>query len=196
MRWYQRFFRRGVTEKHLDAELRFHLEQQIADYIAAGMNPEQARRRAWLEFGGLDQVKEQCREVGAARFLETLVQDVRYGLRMLAKNPGFTAVAVLTLALGIGANTAIFSLIDAVLLRPLPVSNPGELVELWTVIPDHERNLFSYAMSSEIARESKSFSGVAPWSGPVVPLEANGMSAPGAVSGVTQDYFRTLGRVR
>ena len=128
MRWYQRFFRRGVTEKHLDAELRFHLEQQIADYIAAGMKPEDARRRAALKFGGLDQVKEECREVGAAHLLETLIQDLRYGLRMLAANSGFTVVAVLTLALGIGANTAIFSLIDAVMLRALPVRDQSKLV--------------------------------------------------------------------
>jgi hypothetical protein len=97
MRWYQRFFRRARTERQLDAELRFHLEQQIADYVATGMTPEEARRRARLEFGGLDQVKEECRDVGAARFIETLIQDLRYGLRQLRRNPGFTAVAVITL---------------------------------------------------------------------------------------------------
>jgi len=82
MRWYRRFFRRQIAEKQMDAELRFHLEQQIADYVAAGFAPEEARRRARLEFGGLDQTKEECREVGAAHFLETLAQDVRFGLRM------------------------------------------------------------------------------------------------------------------
>jgi predicted permease len=111
---------------------------------------------------------------------------------MLAKNPGFTSVAVLTLALGIGANTAIFSLLDALLFRPLPVSNPGELVELWTLVPNHERSLFSYPMASEIARHSELFSSVSPWSGPVVPLEVNSESAPGTVSEVTPEYFQTL----
>jgi putative ABC transport system permease protein len=131
MRWYQRFFRRGLTEKRLEAELRFHLDQQTADYVAAGMTPEEARRRARLEFGGLEQVKEECREVGATRFIEALVWDVRYGVRMLRKNPGFTAVAVVTLALGIGVNTALLSFADALLFRPLPVKDPARVLTLY-----------------------------------------------------------------
>ncbi|HTU89158.1 MAG TPA: permease prefix domain 1-containing protein, partial [Gemmataceae bacterium] len=143
MRWYRRLFRRTRTEKRLDAELRFHQEQQIADYLAGGMTPEEARRRARLEFGGLDQVKEECRDLGAARFIETLIQDVRYALRQVRRNPGFTAVAVVTLALGIGANTAIFSVVDGVLIHPLPFEHSDRLVMLWQRVPHFGSNAFT-----------------------------------------------------
>jgi putative ABC transport system permease protein len=130
MRWHQRFFRRELTEKHLDAELRFHLDQRIADLVANGMAPKEARRRARLEFGGLDQVKEECRDVGAGRLVETLIQDIRFGLRTMFKDRGFVVAAVLALALGIGSCTAIFSVIDNVLLEPFPYVDSHRIFQI------------------------------------------------------------------
>lgn len=130
MSWLSALFRRKPHEKNLDSELSFHLEQQIRDNIAGGMDPEQARREAAIEFGGLEQIKEECRDVRTGKWIETTIQDVRYGVRSLRKTPGFTFVALVTIAVGIGANTAIFSFVDAVLIRPLPFPDADRIVTL------------------------------------------------------------------
>jgi predicted permease len=132
MNWLRRLLQKSRTENQLDSELRFHLERQIADYISSGMPPEEARCRARLEFGAPEGIKEDCREARRANIVETLVQDLHYGLRILRKNPGFTLAAITTLALGIGANTAIFTVLNSVILRPLPYRDPNRLALVWT----------------------------------------------------------------
>ena len=116
------------VERDMDQELRFHLEMEIEGNVRRGMSLPEARREALLRFGGVEKVKEECREVRGAPMAESLLQDVRYGARILFRNPGFTVVAVLTLGLGIGANTAIFSVIYGVLMKPLPYTDGNQLV--------------------------------------------------------------------
>jgi predicted permease len=124
-------FHKGTVEKETDDELRFHVERQVAQNLASGMSQEEARRAATVEFGGVEQHKEDCREARGVNRIESLIADLRYGFRSLRKSPGFTVVSILTLALGIGANAAIFSMVNALLLHPYNFRDLDSLVRVW-----------------------------------------------------------------
>ena len=191
------FFHKGELDQELSDELAFHLEMQIEQNMAAGMNAQEARRTALRSFGGVDQVKEDCLDAWGVRFIEDLLQDTRFGLRMLAKTPAFTAVAIITLALGIGANTAIFSLVNALMLRMLPVRHPGQLVELLHKYPapDEPRmNGFSWESYQHYRDNNHVFSGLIGFM-PAHFAMRNGAQEAEAVEGefVVGDYFPVLG---
>jgi predicted permease len=151
-------FRKDKRELDLTAEIESHLQMHIEDNLRAGMTAEEARRQALIKLGGVEQTKEMVRERGGLPMLEVLLQDLRFGARMLSKNLGFTAVAVLTLALGIAANTAIFTAFDALVLRPRPVKDPNTLAAVFRNTPGEAHGWFSYPDYIYYRDHSKSFS--------------------------------------
>ena len=159
MTWWQRLFRRRKLDEELERELSFHLEQHTSDLIAQGHSPREARRRAHIALGGPEQVKEMCRDARGTRWVSDLLRDLRYGVRMLAKQPGFTLVAVLTLGLGIGVNTAILSAVNGFILRPLSADRPEELLApYWGRKTDAQVwDRFSYANYVDVREQNQSF---------------------------------------
>jgi len=195
MHWVSRILRKEQSEKHLDSELRFHLEKQISDNIASGMPPEEARRRAHLDFGGLESIKQQTRESRRGNLLETLFQDLRYAFSMLRKNPGFTIAAAVTLALGIGANTAIFSIVNDVILRPLPYKNSSRMVEISAhsaMYPAFSLGI-SWINLRQIRAQVSALEESAAYIQPEMPLTGAGEPSVLSVASVTDRFFEELG---
>ena len=194
--WMRALVGRKRMEREMEAELRFHIAARAEDLVRGGMEPEEAMRKAQMEFGGVERAKEECRDARGVNFVEGLVQDLRHGARMLRKSPGFTAVAVLTLALGIGANTAIFSVVDAVLLRPLPFPDPARLMRIWECAPSrgYFRNVVNPLNFLDWRDHARSFESMAAVLGGVV-TNLNAQGAPIAVPGmqVSPEFFSILG---
>ena len=177
-------FRRHKSDSSLDKELAFHLDMEIEGNLRQGMNPDEARRRAHIALGGLNQTKEEYRSTRGIRWLEELWQDLRYAQRVLTRSPGFTIVVISVLALGIGANTAVVSIIDTVVFRPLPVWRPDQLANIVGRV--------SYPDYLEIKNDDQIFSGVVAYG---LPLELKNDQHPEGFSGhcVSANFFQVLG---
>jgi putative ABC transport system permease protein len=190
--WWRATRHRSGMESEMDAELRFHIEAFAADLVRSGVARQEALRRARLEFGAIERVKEEGRQARGVSFVDEMMQDLHYGQRVLRKSPGFAVVAVLTLALGIGATTAIFSVVDAVLLRPLAMEDPSRVV----YVQEQWRDLFpgvSVGNFADLKRQSTSFAELCASNNTSFNLEAREL--PERVDGeiATADYFATFG---
>ena len=188
-------FRREQVEGEMNEELRFHFERQVEKFAASGMAREEAQRRARLAIGGEDKIKEDVREARGVSFIETLLQDLHYGARMLRKNPSFTVVAIMTLALGMGATTAIFSVVDAILLRPLPYGDPARLVVVWenSIRHSHPHNVVAPANFVDWQRQNSVFESMAAMADTRVNLTGNGDPEQVVMQNVTPGFFRVVG---
>jgi putative ABC transport system permease protein len=192
MTWWSGLWRRDKLERDLGRELQFHVAERISSLRSAGLSEDEARRRVRLEFGGIEQVKEECRDARGIRWLETWTQDVRYGVRMLRRHAAFTIAAIVTLGLVIGANGAIFSMLEAALLRPLPFAKPEQLVLLFCKDRAAARNSIS-PVDLEDWSHARSFQSVSPWQEQSVNLTR--IDEPARVIGafVSSTYFQMLG---
>jgi predicted permease len=196
MSWWQRLWRRGQLEAELEKELCFHLEQHASELLAQGHQPAEARRRARLALGGPEQVKERCRDARGTRWLEDLLQDTRFALRMLRKTPGFAAVALLTLALGSGVTTVMFTVVNGVLLKPLPYSDPSKLVTLQekTETANQYGDIWAFAYPNFVDCEQQSRSlSMAAWTYNGGIVSASGKAEYVNGSEVSSGLFSVLG---
>ena len=189
-------FLKRKMERDLAVEIRAHLDMQIEDNLRLGMSPEEARYEALRKFGGVERVKESYRDRSSLSTVDSTLQDIRYGLRMLWKDKGFTAVALFSLALGIGANTAIFSLVDAVLIKTLPVKNPERLfsLERGDIPPGRSRPAFSRAFFEKAGMQQELLAGVCTFaSNPRVNVALNGQPEIASAQRVSGGFFAVLG---
>ncbi|MHB8654173.1 MAG: ADOP family duplicated permease [Terriglobia bacterium] len=201
MTWLKHFasrfsalFRKRHIEQDMNDELRSHLDMLIEENVRRGMSRENARYAALQSFGGVEQVKENYRDQRGLPIMETLLQDIRFGLRQLRRNPGFTIVAVLTLALGIGANTAIFSVVNAVVLRPLPYPHSRRLVWITEVIPELNAELVPGGDYVDWRDQNKTLERITAYD-PAVSLNLTGRGTPARIhaASVSANFFQTLG---
>jgi predicted permease len=186
-------FNKQRKNRELDDEIESHLQMHIEDNLRSGMTLAEARREALIKLGGIESMKEAYRDQRGLPMLEILWQDMRYGARMLRKNPGFTAVAVLTLALGIGANTAIFSVVNAVLLRPLPYPEPGQLVQLRADWSGKPNSVIGSTTFVEVKAQSQSLARIAAYCGGDMTLTGAGSAERIVAGAVTPEFFPLLG---
>jgi len=193
MTWWHRLWRRDQLEEQLDKELRFHIDQHVADLIVRGHHPTEARRLARLALGGPEQVKEGCRDARGTRWLEDLWHDLRFAARTLWQRPGFAAVTVLTLALGVGACTAIFGALNPILFESLPYPHAGRVMMIWDTSADGSRSSPTFGTYHELVQRSASFEALAvmkPWQ-----PSMTGAAQPERFEAqqVSAGYFRVLG---
>ena len=186
-------FRVGRSDGEFAAELETHLAMHTEDGIRAGLRREEARRQALIRLGGVEQMRQAYRERRGLPWLETFWQDIRFGVRVLAKSPGYTAVAVLTLALGIGANSTVFSAADAALLRSWPAKEPQRLARLISMTPQGEDGLFSYPDYLDLAAQSKAIEGIVAYSRNAKTLRVGTQSYGVLDDVVAPNYFQVLG---
>ncbi|HKG20863.1 MAG TPA: permease prefix domain 1-containing protein, partial [Blastocatellia bacterium] len=180
-------------EREFAEEIESHLQMHIEDNVRAGQSAEEARRQALIRLGGVEPTKERYRRQKGLPMVEGLLRDMRYGLRMLARTPGFTAIAVVSLALGIGANTAIFSLVNAALLRPLPVERPEQMVSLTNTAEARMFPTFSYPNYKDIRDRNDVFSGLIAYRFAPLSLSYDGVNERLWGYLVSGNYFDVLG---
>jgi putative ABC transport system permease protein len=186
-------FHKARLDEDLDEEVRAYVELLADEKSRQGLDAQQARRASLLEVGGIEQIKEQVRDVRRGAMIESILQDLRYGVRVLIKNPAFTAVAVLTLALGVGANTAIFSVVNAVLLRPLPYPDAQQLVWIWETHPNIKVEPASLPNFTDWKNQAGSFEGMAAFISSTLALTGEGEPERIPTAFVVGDLFSVLG---